>query len=219
MVSERSRVDGVGIACAAVSLALAGCAGSSVGGRPLIYKQGKGDAPSTINSQAGVVVKRETQEPASVATEPVPAAAAPAAAPAPSPAPVAVAPAASPAAQSPRAATESAGYTQATRYGDLLFVSGQIAVDPASGDFDATQGIEAQTRQVMENIRSILESNRLTMANVVYATVYLSWIGNLSGMNRVYHGYFKGTPPARVVLQAGQLPRGALVQIAVIAGR
>lgn len=201
---QKSPLDGVGVACAAVSLALAGCAGASVGGRPLIYKQGKGDAPSTISTQGGVVVKRETPEPAAAT---------------PAPAPAAAAPAARPAADSPRAATESPGYTQATRYGDLLFVSGQIAVDPASGDFDATQGIEAQTRQVMENIRSILESNRLTMANVVYATVYLSWIGNLSGMNREYHRYFKGMPPARVVVQAGQLPRGALVQIAVMAGR
>ena len=173
-----------------------GCVGATTGGgRPLIYKQGEGDAPSTINSQAGVVVKRESPPPAAAAAAPAPAAA------------------------STPAMADSPGYTQATRYGDLLFVSGQIANDPDSGAFDASQGIEAQTRQVMLNILSILESNRLTMANVVYATVYLSRIGNLSAMNRVYHSFFKSGAPARVVLEAGHLPRGALVQIAVIAGR
>ena len=110
-------------------------------------------------------------------------------------------------------------YTQATRYGDLLFVSGQIAIDQASGTFDASRGIEAQTRQVLQNIRTILESNRLTMANVVYATVYLSNISQFASMDSVYHGFFKGTPPARAVVEVGHLPRGALVEISVIAGR
>ena len=57
------------------------------------------------------------------------------------------------------------------------------------------------------------------MANVVYATVYLSNISRFAGMDKVYHGFFKGTPPARAVVEVGHLPRGALVEIAVIAGR
>ena len=131
---------------------------------------------------------------------------------------------AAPRARASSAASAAAGdlfsrYTQATRYGDLLFVSGQIAIDQASGAFDASQSIEAQTRQTLHNIRAILEANRLTMANVVYATVYLSSISRFAGMDKVYHGFFKGTPPARAVVEVGHLPRGALVEIAVIAGR
>ena len=110
-------------------------------------------------------------------------------------------------------------YTQATRYGDLLFVSGQIAIDPRTGDFDSRQNVEAQTRRVLENVRAVLEANRLTMANVVSVTVYLSRISNLSPMDSVYHDFFKGTPPARTVVEVSNLPRGALVEVSVIAGR
>jgi 2-iminobutanoate/2-iminopropanoate deaminase len=187
------------------------------GGRPLIYKQGTGDAPSTIRSHAGVVVKRDSPQSAVSAAAPAAAAPAPATE---SPPAAARAPSSASASGSEIAAGDpSDRYTQATRYGDMLFVSGQIANDPASGAFDVNQDIEAQTRQAMENVLAILEGNRLTMANVVYATVYLSRIGNFSGMNRVYHGFFKGGRPARVVVEVGHLPRGALVQIAVIAGR
>ena len=110
-------------------------------------------------------------------------------------------------------------YTQATRYGDLLFVSGQIAIDHASGAFDAHQDIEAQTLRTLQNVRLILESNRLTMANVVSVTVYLSNISHFAAMDAVYQGFFKSTPPARAVVEVGHLPRGALVEISVIAGK
>jgi 2-iminobutanoate/2-iminopropanoate deaminase len=207
------RFDGVGVTCAAVSLALAGCAGTTVGGRPLIYKQGKADAPSTIGTHAGVVVKRESAQPAAGAAEPTPAPAAS------SPAVVAAPPSSASSRETAVAGDALNRYTQATRYGDLLFVSGQIALDPVSGGFDLTQDIQAQTRRVMQNILSILESNRLTMANVVYATVYLSSLAHFAGMNPVYHSFFKSEPPARSVTEVGRLPRGALVQIAVVAGR
>ena len=236
MAFECLRFDGVGVTCAAVSLALAGCAGATAGGRPFVYKQGKGDAPSSISTQAGVVVKRESPqraaEPAAApaASSPARVAAAPAerAAPQAAPAQVQVAPSAPSSAPAPSMASSReaavAGdalnrYTQATRYGDLLFVSGQIALDPVSGGFDLTQDVQAQTRQVMQNILAILESHRLTMANVVYTTVYLSSLTHFAGMNSVYHGFFKSEPPARSVMEVGRLPRGALVQIAVIAGR
>jgi 2-iminobutanoate/2-iminopropanoate deaminase len=245
-MSAFSRMRFVGLGCAALFVALTGCSGFSgvttAGGRPLIYKQGPGDAPSSISEKAGVVVKREAPPaPAGTTTTSSTASPAPAAAPmaAREAAPVAAAPAPERAAAqstvvaqaAPRAPAEASSaaiaassdlfnrYTQATRYGDLLFVSGQIAIDQASGAFDASQSIEAQTRRTLENIRLILEANRLTMANVVYATVYLSNIGRFAGMDKVYHGFFKGTPPARAVVEVGHLPRGALVEIAVIAGR
>lgn len=227
MAFARLRFDGAAVTCVAVSLALAGCAGVTAGGRPFVYKQGKGDEPSSISTQAGVVVKRESPQPAAApASAPAPAASSPAvvaapaervvpqAAPAPAPAPAASSPAVVAAVEETRSS-----YTQATRYGDLLFVSGQIALDPVGGGFDLMQNIEAQTRQVMQNILAILESHRLTMANVVHATVYLSSLTHFAGMNPVYHSFFKSEPPARTVVEVGRLPRGALVQIAVIAGR
>jgi 2-iminobutanoate/2-iminopropanoate deaminase len=233
------------MACAVSSFALAACSDlGTLGGRPFVYKQGPGDAPSSIEDKAGVVYKHEAEpERTSSSTQPTraqaPVAAHEAAAmPVREGAPVvATHPSEAPKtamaqADAPRAATSSGAmasadtssdlfnrYTQATRYGDLLFVSGQIAIDQASGAFDPTQSIEVQTHLVLENIRLILESNHLTMANVVYATVYLSSISQFRSMDAVYHGFFKGTPPARAVVEVGHLPRGALVEIAVIAGR
>jgi 2-iminobutanoate/2-iminopropanoate deaminase len=232
-----------GLCCAALSTVLAGCSGigsSTLGGRPFVYKQGPGDAPSDIEDKAGVVYKHEpVPEPASRGAPPAAPARAQAPVAAPEAAPVAAqapkeaprnvvaqaAPRSSSSSATSAAATAAASsdlfsrYTQATRYGDLLFVSGQIAIDQASGAFDPTQSIEVQTHQVLENIRLILESHQLTMANVVYATVYLSSISQFTSMDAVYHGFFKGTPPARAVVEVGHLPRGALVEIAVIAGR
>jgi 2-iminobutanoate/2-iminopropanoate deaminase len=110
-------------------------------------------------------------------------------------------------------------YTQASRYGDLLFLSGQIAVDPKSGTFDPSLNMEEQTKVALDNIRAILEANRLTMANVVSTTVFVSNINRMGDMDAVYHTYFKSTPPARTVVEVAKLPRGALVQISVVAGR
>jgi 2-iminobutanoate/2-iminopropanoate deaminase len=110
-------------------------------------------------------------------------------------------------------------YTQATRYGDMLFVSGQIALDPRTGTLSADATIEGQTRQVMENVRSVLEANRLTMANVVSVTMYLSRINNLPAADRVYGTFFKGALPARSVVEVANLPRGALIEVSVVAGR
>lgn len=232
-----------GYGCVAVFIALSGCAGlddATIGGRPLIYKQGPGDPPSTIKEKAGVVVKRSPPpaEPSSKAAEssaPAPAPAAtpareaepkPATRPAERSAPKPIAAAQPPAPRTPVASGATAGsadlfnrYTQATRYGDLLFVSGQIAIDHVSGAFDANQDIQAQTLRTLQNIQLILENNRLTMANVVSVTVYLSNINHFATMDAVYQGFFKGTPPARSVVEVGHLPRGALVEISVIAGR
>ena len=110
------------------------------------------------------------------------------------------------------------GYTQASRYGDLLFVSGQIAIDPATSQMRGTN-IEEQTRAVMENIRAILEAHRLTMANVVSTTVYLKDLHDFRGMDEAYESYFRANLPARSIVQVTRLPRDALVEISVIAGR
>jgi 2-iminobutanoate/2-iminopropanoate deaminase len=126
-----------------------------------------------------------------------------------------VARAAIPAAGAPAAA---GGYTQATRYGDLFFVSGQIALDPRTNQFAADK-IEDQTRQVLENIRQILEANRLTMANVVSVTVYMKDLAQFRAMDETYETFFRTALPARSVVEVARLPRGALVEISVIAGR
>lgn len=110
------------------------------------------------------------------------------------------------------------GYTQASRYGDLLFVSGQIAVDPATNQMKGANVAE-QTRAVMENIRAILEAHRLTMANVVSTTVYLRELQDFRAMDEAYEGFFRGNLPSRSVVQVARLPRDALVEISVIAGR
>lgn len=223
-----------------------GCALSGDGpGRSFVYKSGPGDPPSTIHSKAGVVYKvrdgalaeepaRPTQiaraeTPAPVAPPPAATApAAPAVAPA-SPAPVAapvapVAAAPAPATVAPAAAAVGpsvldARYTQASRYGDLLFLSGQIAIDLNTGEPSADLSVDAQTRKVMENIQRILEAQGLTMANVLSTQVYLRSINNLTLMDSVYRKFFKGAPPARTVVEVSNLPRGMEVQISAVAGK
>ena len=113
----------------------------------------------------------------------------------------------------------SGGYTQATRYGDLLFVSGQIAIDPATNNFNEGASVADQTRMVMENILRILEGQRLTMANVVSVTVYLKSLNDFRAMDSAYEPFFKSHLPARSVVEVSRLPRNAAVEISVIAGR
>jgi 2-iminobutanoate/2-iminopropanoate deaminase len=128
------------------------------------------------------------------------------------------APARPAAAASPAPIAPPGGYTQATRYGDLLFVSGQIGIDPRTSQMTGDK-IEDQTRQVMENIRAILEAHRLTMANVVSVTVYLKDLAQFRGMDETYESFFRANLPARSVVEVSRLPRGALVEISVVAGR
>lgn len=115
-----------------------------------------------------------------------------------------------------RAGLES--YTQAARYGDLVFVSGQIALDARTGQLAGAR-IEEQARLALENIRAVLESHRLTLSNIVSVTVYLKDINDFRGMDTVYETYFRGAVPARSVVEVSRLPRGALIEISVIAGR
>ncbi len=107
-------------------------------------------------------------------------------------------------------------YSQAIRAGKLVFVSGQLPIDPATGEF-AGEDITAQTRQSLTNIKNILASDGLTMADVVKTTVLLKNIGDFAAMNEVYATFFEGDCPARAAFEVAALPKGALVEIEAIA--
>jgi 2-iminobutanoate/2-iminopropanoate deaminase len=102
------------------------------------------------------------------------------------------------------------------RIGDLLFCAGQIPIDPASGTLVAGD-IKAQTERVLENVRSILEDQGLSFRNVVKSTVFVTNLGDFAAMNEVYAKYFTSDFPARSTVQVAALPKGAAVEIEVIA--
>ncbi len=107
-------------------------------------------------------------------------------------------------------------YHQAIRLGDWVFTSGQIALDPVSGDFVAVV-IEQETDLTLKNIEAILQAAGLSMDHVVKATVYLSDMNDFARMNRVYEKSFANSKPARACVQVAALPKGAKVEIDVIA--
>lgn len=107
-------------------------------------------------------------------------------------------------------------YNHAVRVGDFLFCAGQIPLEPASGNL-VTGDIKAQTRRVLENIKAILEDQQLTFANVVKSTVFLTNLADFTGLNEVYAQYFTADFPARSTIQVAALPKGANVEIEVIA--
>jgi len=107
-------------------------------------------------------------------------------------------------------------YNHAVRVGDLLFCSGQIPLDPASGTLIAGD-IKAQAERVLENIKVILEDQKLTFDNVVKSTVFLTNMADFAGMNEVYAKYFTADFPARSTVQVAALPKGAIVEIEVLA--
>ena len=107
-------------------------------------------------------------------------------------------------------------YSQAVRVGNLLFVSGQLPVDPAAGTMPDT--IEAQTRQSLTNVRHILEAAGSSMDQAVKTTVFLSDMGNFNAMNQVYETFFtRGSYPARSAVEVACLPKNALVEVEVVA--
>jgi 2-iminobutanoate/2-iminopropanoate deaminase len=108
-------------------------------------------------------------------------------------------------------------YAQANTFGDLVFTSGQLPLDPATGEF-AGATIEAQTEQSLKNIAAILEAAGSSMKNVLKTTVFLSDINNFAAMNAVYAGFFdKDAPPSRSAVEVAKLPRNALVEIEAVA--
>ncbi len=107
-------------------------------------------------------------------------------------------------------------YSQAVKAGNTIYVSGQLPVDPATGEF-AGDDIAAQTKQSLTNIKNILEKAGAGMENVVKTTVLLSDIGDFAAMNEVYATFFKEPFPARAAFQVAAIPKGAKVEIEAIA--
>lgn len=107
-------------------------------------------------------------------------------------------------------------YSQAIRAGGFLFVSGQIALDPATGTL-VDGSVADQTHWVLNNLMAILRSAGLSADAVVRTTVYLADLADFAAMNEVYAGYFGSHPPARSTIQAARLPRDAKVEIDLIA--
>jgi 2-iminobutanoate/2-iminopropanoate deaminase len=124
------------------------------------------------------------------------------------PAKTVIKPAKSPAAVGP--------YNHAVRIGDLLFCAGQIPIEPATGNL-VSGDIKAQTTRVLENVKALLEDQGLSFPNVVKTTVYMTNLANFAAMNETYAKYFTSDYPARSTVQVAALPKGASVEIEVIA--
>jgi 2-iminobutanoate/2-iminopropanoate deaminase len=107
-------------------------------------------------------------------------------------------------------------YSQAIVCGDLVYTSGQIALDPASGEL-AGDDIEAQTHRVLQNLQAVLNSAGASLSSVIKTTVFLTNMSDFQPMNAVYAGYFEGQAPARSTVAVAELPRKARVEIECIA--
>ena len=107
-------------------------------------------------------------------------------------------------------------YSQAVRVGSTIYCAGQIPLDPKSGQI-VSGDIAAQTRRVLDNVAAILKAEGLTFDNIVKTTIFLTNLGDFQTVNEVYGSYFKNQPPARSTVQVSALPKGANVEIEVIA--
>ena len=116
----------------------------------------------------------------------------------------------------PNAPAAIGPYSQAVQAGNMLFVSGQIPIDPATGEF-AGSDITTQTHQSLTNVKNILAAAGYSLNDVVKTTVLLADIADFAAMNAVYAEYFTENKPARAAFAAKDLPRGALVEIEAIA--
>ena len=108
-------------------------------------------------------------------------------------------------------------YSQAIQVGNIIYTSGQIPIDPATGSF-VEGGVKEQTRQSLLNVKAILEEVGLTMGNVVKTTVFMADMNDFADMNAVYAEFFTEPYPARSAVAVKTLPKGALVEIEVVAG-
>lgn len=107
-------------------------------------------------------------------------------------------------------------YSQAIRCGQFVYASGQIALDPASGEL-VGDDVQAQTQRVLQNVQAVLASAGTSLANVVKTTVFLTSMSDFQAMNAVYATFFSGVAPARSTVAVAELPRKALVEIECIA--
>jgi len=117
----------------------------------------------------------------------------------------------------PKAPAAIGPYSQAIRVGNLIYTSGQIPINPATGQF-VEGGIKEQTRQSLTNVKAILEEAGTSMANVVKTTVFMADMADFADMNAVYAEFFTEPFPARSAVAVKTLPKGALVEIEVVAG-
>jgi 2-iminobutanoate/2-iminopropanoate deaminase len=109
-------------------------------------------------------------------------------------------------------------YSQAVQAGNFLFVSGQVAINPATGDVEAKDIID-ETQQVMKNLTAILHEAQMDFNNVIKTTIFLSDMAHFSTVNEIYAGYFVGDFPARETVAVKGLPKNVNVEISVIASR
>jgi len=107
-------------------------------------------------------------------------------------------------------------YSQAIQAGDLIFLSGQIPIDPATEGM-VGGGIEQQTRRVLDNIKGLLESQKSGMGDVIKVTIFLKDMGHFSRVNEIYAAYFPSSPPARSTVEVARLPRDVLIEIEAVA--
>ena len=107
-------------------------------------------------------------------------------------------------------------YSQAIRIGDFLYTSGQISLDPETMEM-ITGDIEVETEKVLKNIEAILKEDGLNLNNIIKTTVYLTDLSEFARMNQVYENFFTDTKPARACVQVAALPKGAKVEIDVVA--
>ena len=116
----------------------------------------------------------------------------------------------------PQAPAANGPYSQAIRVGNLIYTSGQIPIDPATGVF-VEGGIKEQTRQSLTNVKAILQEAGLSMANVIKTTIFMADMNDFTDMNAVYAEFFAEPYPARSAVAVKTLPKGALVEIEVVA--
>ncbi|RYD59547.1 MAG: RidA family protein [Sphingobacteriales bacterium] len=109
-------------------------------------------------------------------------------------------------------------YSQAVQFGNMLFVSGQIALNPSSGQLEMAD-IQSETKLVMENLKAILTEAGMDFSNVLKSTIFLMDMGQFAQVNEVYGGYFQQNPPARETVQVAGLPKGVNVEISVVAAK
>src|SRR5947207_12841689 len=120
---------------------------------------------------------------------------------------------------SPAEAPAAVGpYSQAIRIGNLVFCSGQIPLDPETGEI-VPGDVNAQTRRVMENIAAVLRAERLSFDNIIKTTIFLANLADFHAVNELYGYYFKSDPPARSTLQVAARPKNAQLAIEVVAAR
>ncbi|MBI2711776.1 MAG: RidA family protein [Bdellovibrio sp.] len=108
-------------------------------------------------------------------------------------------------------------YSQAIQAGGFLFCSGQVAIDPQTGNVMSSESVEEQTRQVMRNIEAVLKTAGCSWGSVVKTTIFLQSMGDFGKVNEIYGTYFKEEPPARSTVEVSRLPKDVKVEIEVIA--